>query len=254
MQSMRVFGCDVAPRKGAVVCDGRCHRSFTPPELAGFVRNKAQQDAVLLAWDAPLTGPSNPDGDEILPQDFTQRSIETFFRRAGHFKAPKGISVLSYGGCSHWTITQHVLGLPRTGPFCVPEDDLPYRLLTETNDSCEPAVVEVHPAVAIWLWCREAWARETWEYKRQPDRVRDLWKLLFAQHAELGDLRCPNSDDELDAAVAWLLADKWLREDGVVMLGNRQTGAFLVPAVESIVDSFRNFVANERAASMPPIT
>src|SRR5580704_8258854 len=69
---------------------------------------------VLVAWDAPLTGPPDPES-WTNGQDLTIRKIERFFRNDPLYKVPKGISVLGYSGCSHWTITRRLLGLHRVG-------------------------------------------------------------------------------------------------------------------------------------------
>ena len=55
---MQVIGIDVGPGKGGHICDGNNVKEKTPRELEGYLQNLP--DNVLIAWDAPLTGPPDP--------------------------------------------------------------------------------------------------------------------------------------------------------------------------------------------------
>jgi hypothetical protein len=78
---------DVAPRKGAHIFNGDVH-----VRAANAVKHKpaalleqyiAELPAdVLIAWDAPLTSCTDPDGP-LVHKDLTQRVIEAFFSRSG---------------------------------------------------------------------------------------------------------------------------------------------------------------------------
>lgn len=246
--SLTAIGCDVAPKKGGDLFDGSQFKQLTPVELALKCRHLSSMPGVVLAWDSPLTGPPDPDQGISTLQDLTQRPIEAFFRsNAWDFKVPKGISVLPYCGCPHWTISQHILGLPRVGPFSAALDSLPFQLLFDrpipgSEPGTKASVVEVHPAVAIWLWCREAdLPNEAWEYKQKPSKVMLLWEALRGRVDGLGALPPPVTDDQLDALVAWLLADRWLSGAGVMLLGDRRSGAFLVPENEALRAAFDRF-------------
>jgi predicted nuclease with RNAse H fold len=202
----------------------------------------------LVAWDAPLTGPRDPDGEQLNEGDLTQRQIEKFFSRKGEFKVPKGISVQGYAGCQHWTISQRLLGLPRIGPYSSPDKDLPLRPLFDQaglqhviNDS-RACVVEVHPAVGLWLWCEKKNPDCNWSYKRNTAQVSAHWQKLNECVPDVSHLKTPTSDDELDALIAWLLADRWTRGKGVVLLGNARTGSFLVPNVPGLRKTFEEFL------------
>ena len=111
---MQVIGIDVGPGKGGHICDGDSVKEKTPRELEDYLQNLP--DNVLIAWDAPLTGPPDPD-NWTNDQDLTTRQIERFFRVAGPYRAPIGISVRPYCGCSHWTVSRRLLGLPRVGRY-----------------------------------------------------------------------------------------------------------------------------------------
>ena len=154
------IGCDVGSGKGAHLFDGGSKvEKRSPQQLTDHLASMQSRPEVLVAWDSPLTGPCKPEERLVRDQDLTQRPIETFFR-SGDWKVPKGISVLPYCGCSHWTLSMRVLGLPKVGPHSGDYAALPFRLVSNRDQLAQAdqraSVVEVHPAVAIWLWYRAA--------------------------------------------------------------------------------------------------
>ena len=104
-----------------------------------------------------------------------------------------------------------MLGLPRVGSFDEPESQLPLALMTESGrwDQHRPCVVEIHPALAAWLWCRaERQARASWEYKGHKNPVHErrrvwleMWDIILRRTEFAAGLPCPETDDEFDAAV-----------------------------------------------------
>lgn len=221
---MKVIGIDVGPAKGGHVCDeGSPPQAMEPKELESYLQEL--RGDVLIAWDAPLTGPPDPD-NWTDRWDLTTRPIERFFGNGGSCPAPPGISVRPYCGCPHWTITRRLLGLPRVGRF--DKDDLPFTLVTD--DRCRPKagrhVVEVHPAMALWHWCSAANDAGGWKYKKDK---KCRAKLAAIMSSRMGKDFCNVTDDELDAWIAWHLARCWLDGDGVMLLGNARTGSFLLP-------------------------
>jgi len=141
--------------------------------------------------------------------------------------------------------------MPRVGIYDADAGQLPFRL--ESDDAKRPTsgrhIVEVHPAVAIWLWCR--WRREANDscfYKTDPHVRTDVWESLLrvrSVRSVLSRVRAvpPTSDDELDARVAYALGRLWLDEpESVVLLGSADAGAFLVPRVAGIVEAFHAFI------------
>ena len=131
----------------------------------------ASQDSVLVCWDAPLTRPSMEGlllESEPKHKDFTQRPIDAFFgRKEWNFKAPNGISMLPYSGCSHWTISRSLLGLPRVSPYDQ-DKDLPFQLCHgDSMPGPGVHIAEFHPALALWLWCKNDQRVEKWEYKKE---------------------------------------------------------------------------------------
>jgi hypothetical protein len=240
-RDVRVIGIDVAPTKGGQICeDGLPPQRLKPDELDRYLQGLP--DNVLIAWDAPLTGPPDLEGWTDRQDDLSTRQIERFFRQPGPFRTPPGISVRSYCGCPHWTISRRLLGLPRVGRYDV-EAGLPFRLVTD--DRARPSigrnVAEVHPAVALWLWCRPDYDGEDgeWQYKKDKKCRVEICRLMSCR---IGKDLANASDDELDAWTAWWLARCWLDGDGVTLLGNARTGSFLLPNKPNLRKTFEQFL------------
>jgi hypothetical protein len=257
---MRVVSIDPAPKKPAVVFQGTGKpEQVQAIDLPTYCERLVQEPDLLLCWDAPLTGPPIDEGG--YPAAYSQRPIEAFFSRSANgFKSPPGISVLPYSGCPHWAITRATVGLPRLGRFDTALDQLPFTLCDEHTSLVGKGrwIVETHPAIAIWLWCRDAGtpmdAQEiSWVYKgRSPGRtIEELWSVLRAVWVTNGNgaisetvnkAETPKTDDDLDAIVGWVLGTMFVQgSKAVAVVGDKSTGAILLPAVDSIVENFRNF-------------
>ena len=268
----RVVGIDPGPKKGLHCFDGAGetpkpeHKPLS--ESRAYLQSLKQTESVLVCWDAPLTGPPGTALGDQGPKgsDLSQRPIEAFFSRNENcFKVPKGISVMPYSGCPHWTISRALLGLPRMGPYDQ-ADGLPFQLCT-TNDppSSGHLIVEVHPAVALWLWTKEEYEFQndsSWQYKKEPETLLKLAKCLIARLPE-GSLRemlqaiiysNPESadengkaiggstDDDLDCFIAYALGTIWLQDNSrVILLGDSDSGSFLVPNVDNIAEKWKVF-------------
>ena len=247
--SKRVVGIDPAPKKAATIYDpaNQTNEGWSTVEahnLPGYIRGIADSnDDLLICWDAPLT--ASQCGYEGC---YYERPIEGFFRSAQGYAAPKGISVRAYAGCPHWAVTRASLGLPRTGDWDRPFCELPFCLCAggERPAGKGNHIVEVHPAVAIWLWCRDL-NLQSWFYKGKSKKAQIVRKILWEAIKRLcgEDIpnRAPKGDDEFDAYVAFLLGSKWLFNQGVVLLGDAKTGSFLVPASDSLQNAFNSFIA-----------
>jgi predicted RNase H-like nuclease len=263
--SVRVIGIDVAPAKGGhIYKGGDSVDSKCPKCLSEFL--DGMQDDVLIAWDAPLTACTDPDG-ELIKSDLTQRIIEKFFS-TGTYQTPKGVSVRPYSECSHWTISRRMLGLPRIGPHDSAVG-LPFTL--SVRDDARPKagrnIVEVHPALALWLWFRDERPESSWTYKESRSTTAakarqtrgEIWTLLSSRFRSVlrQDLRfargavVPN-DDELDAVSAWLLARCWVFQEKVSLLGDIQTGALLLPRDEVLQQEFQRFRDTQLSLRLPP--
>ena len=270
----RVVGIDPGPKKGLHCFDGTGEtpkpEQIPLSESRTYLQSLEKDASALVCWDAPLTGPpplsTAFDGQGPKGSDLSQRPIEAFFsRNKNGLKVPKGISVMPYSGCPHWTISRALLGLPRMGPYDQ-ADGLPFQLCT-TNDppSSGPLIVEVHPAVALWLWTKEEYESQndiSWQYKKEPETLAKLAKCLIAKLPE-GSLRemlqaiiynnlestdengkviggC--TDDDLDCFIAYALGTIWLQDNSkVILLGDSDTGSFLVPNVDDIAKKWKVF-------------
>jgi hypothetical protein len=262
----RVVGIDPGPAKGLHCFEASGWNHVGLDGSRSYLHDLAQEKSVLVCWDAPLTGPSREGllpGSKPKKKDFTQRPIDAFFgQNEWNFKAPKGISVLPYSGCSHWTISRSLLGLPKVGPYDQAMD-LPFQLC-HGNSIPGPGVhiVEVHPALALWLWCKNDQSIENWQYKKDIELCRRLLKYLSDRvqddstcHAfSLAEaaIKDPGKgfDDIFDSCIAYVLGDLWIRNSGdVILLGNLDTGAMLLPNVDGIRDKWEEFLI---AASKKP--
>lgn len=285
-----VIGTDPAPSKPTVVCvDYDCTGFLSNyagcklfPKISGCglffieVKNTSlkpflkalcsnlKERRVLITWDAPLTGPCLNNKGELtqkdLPGAFSQRPFEKLFMKkslgAEWQQLPGGINIRGYGECPHWTISRHVLGLPRMGEYDTCLDKLPYRLITDCSQAIEhdkPSIVEVHPALAIWLALCGHKAKtdlDGWMYKGPKAKADNRQKLL---EELLKSMSFPNgrkptiakqlegcNDDQLDAFVNWFLGKAWLHSDrycfkqaeeeiSVMLVGGPSTGAMLLP-------------------------
>lgn len=202
---MEVIGIDVAPREGGHVCDGKCVKHMKPAALENYLREALPKN-VLIAWDAPLTGPHDPDKPCTNVQDLTTRKIESFFKTDEfEFKAPPGISILGYCSCPHWTISRALLGLPRVGQYDAPLGGLPFELVTNDQDRRRTGrrIVEVHPAVALWLWCKADGYEGPWRYKGPKKDENCKQRLAKFMSRRLQNENVATAcDDELDAWTA----------------------------------------------------
>ena len=269
----RVVGIDPGPKKGLHCFDGTGETPKPEHKPLGesrtYLQSLEKDASVLVCWDAPLTGPPGTALGKQGPKgsDLSQRPIEAFFsRNKNGFKVPKGISVMPYSGCPHWTISRSLLGLPRMGPYDQ-ADGLPFQLCT-TNDppSSGPLIVEVHPAVALWLWTKDQHKQtdeQAWRYKKDrliltkiaellKDKLPEgsLRKMLQAiiynnpeSTDENGKVNGVSTDDDLDCFRAYALGTIWLEDNSkVILLGDSDTGSFLAPNVGDIKESWDKFV------------
>ncbi|MBO6936804.1 MAG: DUF429 domain-containing protein [Deltaproteobacteria bacterium] len=251
---MRVLGVDPASGKKGSACFGPSGNDDEADGALGVdlgvgpvkLAKRLGKFHGLVTWDAPLTGPADPESSELNEHDLTMREIESVWMKFTGWdgkrkkKRVPGVSVLPYSGLSHWVVTRRILGLPLVGEF----DKTPSReLIFERPKKPGRYVVETHPTLALWIWQR----RRFKDYKSKKvkaemrrRRAHGLWTALLNQ-LNVGELypaalatssRSLRSmtDDELDARVGWLLGRLWLDgKAGVEMVGNERTGGFLLP-------------------------
>lgn len=228
---MKVVGIDPAPSKKSTVYDdekGFQHLDFRG--LSGYLEDLPKD--VLICWDAPLSFDVNN------PSPFSQRILEKFFARGEGCKTPDGISVMGYSGCPHWMISQYLLGHPKVNPF--PSEDSRYQLVFKKEDIKGKCVTEVHPAVAMWLWTKNK--ASDYHYKKKKNE-QNLRKLIDMLPRDIIKEQVINNDDELDAYLAWKLGEMWVsnEENEVGIIGDNQTGSFLLPFDDKIENKFKIF-------------
>ncbi len=246
---------DAAPGKRSTVFDGGDFADLDARSLGAYlVHMRSQHRETLLCWDAPLTGPRDPD-DAGGRGDFTQRPIESFFREGKRgCKAPPGVSVRDYGQCPHWTITRSLIGLPRLGPYDASYDDLPFDLLPggRLSEDRRHVVVEIHPGVAAWLWCREQRCGDvSWAYKSDAAVLAEMWEIIRSETASIwGDGPTPTNDDQFDVAVGYILGRALVGGEDcgvrVAMLGDRRTGSFLLPDSPELRGKWEDWLSEKK--------
>ena len=239
---MRVIGIDPAPKKAATLYDRDSGwTTVAATELPATINKWSDGESTLVCWDAPLSIGGNGEGC------YYERPIESFFRNHREFTTPDGISVRPFAGCPHWAITHATLGLPVTGNHSVGKNSLPLAYIASgtITDANGHFVTEVHPAVALWLWCRNDLPSGPWTYKKLKRNRGILWATFSKIMADHLPKSPPKNDDEIDAFVAYLLGELWIQGTDVTLLGDEQLGSFLVPRSDKLVQAFSEFTKSK---------
>ncbi len=245
---MKVIGIDPAPAKKTVIyndVDG-----FTEIEADKLKEHlddkiKKLKEDVLICWDAPLTGGFQTNSKQKKKYNpFYQRKIEQLIN-----EKVKEVSTLPYAGCSHWAITQHCFGLPLINDEFKPIEPTSFKLITNQDEREKPFegkyIVEVHPALALWLWLKGDvedlnYKGGTGKKRRTSAEKKEIIKKIIIKLNEKWSIVVPKNvekDDHLDAYIAWKLGDLWQNEnEKVILVGNENTGAMLLPNVEDAKD------------------
>jgi hypothetical protein len=274
---MRVIGIDIHPGKKSTLFNGNEYLDLDSSGLKEFLLKigKNNNKNTLICCDAPLTGPRDIDNDityKNSSNSLTKRDIEYFFTNNFGFnvnikntntgeKKFKGISVGNYSSLPHWTITKRLFGLPIMGRYC--KKDIPFKHIHSKEEISDPFnnyIVEVHPGLAIWIWLNKKWMENyDWEYKSKKNEMRafnqiktDLDCLFFREvnidRSIMTKFDQIDNDDKLDSFIAWMLGYLWLKDSGLVnIIGNVETGSFLLPVLENLKSSFDDFVNNRKS-------
>ncbi|MDX9771386.1 MAG: hypothetical protein RBT19_13580, partial [Tenuifilaceae bacterium] len=158
MNNIKVIGIDPAPSKKSTIFDGKDFIQFDYAGLSKYLNDLFESDEkVLICWDAPLTFPKIPSEKPEEYSPLYMRPIEYFFSK--NYDLPKGISVLGYASCSHWAISQYILGYPRPEVDC--NINPRYKLICKDSQKISEEsengiyITEVHPALAIWFYLKD---------------------------------------------------------------------------------------------------
>lgn len=242
MENITVIGIDPAPSKDSTIFNGEDFDQKDYKKLQEYLNDlKKSKSKILICWDAPLSFSIGNYMDEKVSL-FYQRKIEYFFSRSEGAITPAGISVRGYAGCPHWAISQYLIGYPKINSFC--KNFEPDFNLVFSNENIRKSVTEVHPAVAIWMWCKKgknaAW---TWNYKKDKKVFRKIVKELSSKGIIVHDFEEKiTTDDQLDSYIAWVLGKRWMEKKGEVqILGDNNTGSFLLPYIERYWQKFSTF-------------
>lgn len=252
-QQPRILGIDPAPSKDTRLYDGgdRVYR-YTPKCLKKRLEEeRAEHEQLLICWDAPLIEWNDADiaeGCDAKGSDFDGLytrpidkcfSSKELFPQNGKEKTKKGVSVLGYAGCPHWTITKYCLGLPKIGTM--DRSETPFSLLTDEAERGKESheIVEVHPAVALYYWN----GKDLPKYKgsKKETDIDALWQQLTENAPQrFAGIPEPADDDELDAIAAYLLGRDWLKGNAQ-LLGDRSKGAMLMPSDPELAKKYEEF-------------
>lgn len=244
--NIKVIGIDPAPSKDSTIFDGDNFSQENYSGLQGYLeRVKSNYEKVLICWDAPLTFPKLLDEKPKKYSPLYFRPIEYFFNKLkGQYKLPKGISVQGYAECPHWAVTQYILGYPS-----LKEDkkNQPYELVFD-NSKISKSVIEVHPALAMWIWAMPN-VVEFSGYKDGGEKTESVINELIKKGVLNEDIKSKimkqykkYQADSLDAYIAWKLGNEWANGNGdVSILGDEITGSFLLPYNKDIFEMFNNF-------------
>lgn len=203
-----------------------------------------------MAWDSPLTfDPRHSLSDRPIDRQICA-SLKDFDEELGipWTRGIGGVSVLPFSGCPHWAISCHVLGLPFRHRYGATSSGADWRdnlIVPESSDDLDSSavcVLEVHPAVTLAVWWLEQC--ETTDFERQmprykgskapADGLRRLVDSLDSIDAEVADF-CAKSDDHLNAWASWKMGYDLLTDEACI-IGNRQTGGYVLPGYAAQLD------------------
>ena len=247
-----MIGVDPAPGKGLCIFDPEHltpehapgnrygadeeYRLVGPKDARTWFESIIDIPHLLLAWDAPLM--------VNFAETLTERPIERYLRRSQSDLGP-GTSVMGFGGCPHWSISQYTLGLPLPVGITDQRRGLP---LIGPDTGHRRGIIEVHPAIAIAVLLGA-----TPVYKRPASRSRCIVDALKGACIREGLLNkfvwrdLPpkgragfHLDDFLDAQVAGACGQA-LASGESLFLGD-STGYFVVPSTACAVNLQEGFL------------
>lgn len=227
---MKIIGIDPAPSKNSTVYDGESFKEFKPHELIKYVKCLEIKNDVLIAWDAPLTGPG-----EDVDGDFYYRPIER--KLTALIKNIDGVSVRPYAGCPHWAITKATLGYPILSQR-EKLDNYPFMMISSPEKK-GLNLVEVHPAVALYYWIGDCIQKYKGINKSEERTAVNYnygaLKEKLESHTDINFPDVKENNDNLDAFVAYLLGYLWLNDkEKVKLYGNNNAGSMLLPRTDEL--------------------
>lgn len=176
----------------------------------------------LVAWDAPLSSDTN---------DFYDRNIDRCVRIWIHTKVREGhlvagaVNARAFAGVPHWVISCKALGLPYGNKLGSLEL---YRTRTFAPDIEGNYVVEVHPAVAMaCMWVDKGITEPFPRYKNVRVEIGRTARKSIVETLDFPEV-CIYDDDVLDAYVAYLMADYFIKNKAS-FVSNPLSGSYVLP-------------------------
>jgi hypothetical protein len=177
----------------------------------------SQEENCFIAWDAPLSFHKSSYSDRKIDK-ITRAWVKSLVAEDKFEKS--SINALPFSGLSHWVISCEALGYPYGDNI----DGLSlYKKRNYNTSSPSHHIAEVHPAVSMGCMWRDLEIDVPFPvYKKSKDaRKLIVEKLSFPEE-------CIESDDVLDAYVAFLMADMFLKNTAA-FVNSPVEGSYILP-------------------------
>jgi len=175
-----------------------------------------QEGDCLIAWDAPISFSEKSYSDRVVDK-ITRAWVKSWVDAYCFEK--NSINALPFSGLSHWVISCKALGLP-FGKIISGLQLFPDSSYSPKSGS---HVIEVHPAVAMGCMWLDAKIEIPFPVYKKTKEARKVIvnELSFPEI-------CSESDDILDAYVAFLMADMFI-ENKSGFVNNPENGSYVLP-------------------------
>ena len=218
MANMKVIGADPASGKDTCLWFNDGFEFIAPGRVRSRLAELLEgEESVLLSWDAPLS---------FCKKSFSDRQIDKAARRwaktmveAGRL-ALKAVNALPFSGLSHWVISCESLGYPFGETLSGLQLYPGQKFEPEHNGKY---LVEVHPAVSMaFMWLDQSIKEPFPRYKNDKGALKAIVSALSLPDA------CTESDDVLDAYIAYRMSDMFV--NGLAQFPNDPLdGSYVLP-------------------------
>lgn len=212
------IGIDPASGKDSCIWQKDTPEFIRPQQLRTHLEDilKNSDTKILLAWDAPISFNESSYSDRLIDK-VTRKWVKD--KTSLKVFEEKAINVRPFSGLSHWVITCSTLGHPfgkRLAGTEVPINN-------EYDKSSLHQIIEVHPAVSMGImWVDKQIDTPFPIYKKSKDNRRKIVDMLHFPES------CIESDDVLDAFVAYLMADMFINGKAK-FLTKPKDGSYVLP-------------------------
>ncbi len=209
----------VDPASGKETCIWKINDYvFVKPQKVRSVLEKilVENPNCIIAWDAPIS---------FSDISYSDRNVDKVTRAWAKEKVKLGlleksaVNALPFSGLSHWVISCQALGFP----FGKNLNNLKLYEETQFSGIQGQFLIEVHPAVSMaCLWVDKGIKNVFPVYKKTKESRRIIVEELNLPEA------CIESDDILDAYVAFLMADMFIKRSAT-SLCQPANGSYVLP-------------------------